>query len=136
LGTRRNEFASKGIVEFEENLRILAKFRRIWRKCAILLPLAMRLRSIAHPFDDPRGRAARAAEILAWRPPPLFGNFLLDPPRAALLHFLTRIISEMSVLRRAHEVRLSNLDAPLEPEPQARQRAPDQFFAENSKGDE
>ncbi|KGS03013.1 acetolactate synthase, large subunit, biosynthetic type [Burkholderia sp. ABCPW 111] len=26
------------------------------------------------------------------------------------------------------------LDAPLEPEPQARQRAPDQFFAENSKG--
>ncbi|MDR5743328.1 hypothetical protein QCE73_09185 [Caballeronia sp. LZ029] len=65
-----------------------------------------------------------------------FGNFLLDPPRAALLHFLTRIISEMSALRRAQEVRLSNLDAPLEPEPQARQRAPDQFFAENSKGDE
>jgi hypothetical protein len=27
------------------------------------------------------------------------------------------------------------LDAPLEPEPQARQRAPDQFFAENSKGE-
>jgi hypothetical protein len=64
------------------------------------------------------------------------GNFLLDRSRAPLLHFLTRIISEMSALRRAHEVRLSNLDAPLEPEPQARQRAPDQFFAENSKGDE
>jgi hypothetical protein len=27
------------------------------------------------------------------------------------------------------------VDAPLEPEPQARQRAPDQFFAENSKGE-
>jgi hypothetical protein len=65
-----------------------------------------------------------------------FRHFLLDPPRRPLLHFLTRIISEMSVLRRAQEARLSNLDAPLEPEPQARQRAPDQFFAENSKGDE
>jgi hypothetical protein len=65
-----------------------------------------------------------------------FGNFLLDRPRAPLLHFLTRIISEMSALRRAQEARQSNLDAPLEPEPQARQRAPDQFFAENSKGDE
>jgi hypothetical protein len=30
------------------------------------------------------------------------GNFLLDRSRAPLLHFLTRIISEMSALRRAH----------------------------------
>jgi hypothetical protein len=31
--------------------------------------------------------------------------------------------------------RACQLDAPLEPEPRARQRAPDQFFAENSKGE-
>ncbi|GJH28224.1 hypothetical protein [Caballeronia novacaledonica] len=92
--------------------------------------------TIGHEFDKLRSHAALPRKPYANAAIGAFGNFLLDPPRAALLHFLTRIISEMSALRRAQEVRLSNLDAPLEPEPQARQRAPDQFFAENSKGDE
>jgi hypothetical protein len=92
--------------------------------------------TIGDEFDKLRLHAALPRKPCANAAIGAFGNFLLDPPRAALLHFLTRIISEMSALRRAQEVRLSNLDAPLEPEPQARQRAPDQFFAENSKGDE
>ncbi|MDR5793431.1 hypothetical protein QCE49_08600 [Caballeronia sp. LZ008] len=100
------------------------------------MPFAACIRPVECPPDSLSTEGTFAPERRKFSAHAAFGNFLLDRPRAPLLHFLTRIISEMSALRRAQEARQSNLDAPLEPEPQARQRAPDQFFAENSKGDE